>query len=35
MMFAIIASSYEISARRKQWKAGIHDYYGNKLEDHE
>ena len=35
MMFAIIASSYEISARRKAWKAGTHDYYGNKLEDHE
>lgn len=35
MVFACIASSEAIEARRKAWKAGTHDYYGNKLEDHE
>ena len=23
----------ESSLRKKQWRAGTHDYYGNKLED--
>lgn len=30
-LYAILASSYEIDARRKNWIAGTHDYYGNKL----
>jgi len=33
LMFACIASSQEISERRKAWRAGTHDYYGNKLND--
>lgn len=30
-VYATFASSYEIDARRKNWRAGTHDYYGNKL----
>lgn len=28
---ASLFSMMEVSARRKNWEAGTHDYYGNKL----
>lgn len=28
---ASLNSMLEVSARRKNWEAGTHDYYGNKL----
>lgn len=34
MVFACITSIEIVEAKRKAWKAGTHDYYGNKLEDH-
>jgi len=33
MVFAVIVSSQDIEARRKAWRSGTHDYYGNKLND--
>lgn len=27
-----MASAHEVDQRRKNWKAGTHDYYGNKLD---
>ena len=32
-IFGSIAVSEEKAIRRKQWEAGTHDYYGNKLKD--
>lgn len=32
-VFSSIAVSEEKAIRRKQWEAGTHDYYGNKLKD--
>lgn len=32
---ACYASSIELAERKRQWRAGTHDYYGNKLNDDE
>lgn len=31
MLYGIVVASGDTDARRKNWRAGTHDYYGNKL----
>lgn len=33
MAYAVWYSSCMIDARKKAWRAGTHDYYGNKIDD--
>ena len=33
LLFACVVSVEESKARREAWKAGTHDYYGNRIEE--
>ena len=30
--YGCIMAAYDTDARRKNWRAGTHDYYGNRIE---